>query len=275
MDISKTIAKYRKAKNLTQEALGELIGVSNQAVSKWENGSSSPDISLIPTLANALGISLKQLFGLSEETPRPERIPPDDFPEEAYEALLQLFFKSTTMRFSTAGPTDGEQLEAIKENIQRGRYLGCLSNTQGAFFMSKSFAFVDINFKAPNVGKVFDSAGHAALLRMLTSESLLRVLEYEYEVSFESSKSSGTALFSDDIAAACGMTVETATENLERLVVLNINERYESEDGRCEYYIRFQGMMFAVAIFKLVRDMVKEKVWQIVRDTQMIDDYAF
>ena len=54
------------------------------------------------------------------------------------------------------------------------------------------------------------------------------------------------------------MTVKDVTKNLERLVVLDINEKYEPEDGRCEYRVRFQGMMFAVAIFKLVHHMVNE-----------------
>ncbi len=65
--IGSRIAKYRKAKGLTQEALANLLGVSSQAVSKWENDSSCPDISLLPALCDALGISTDTLLtGKSE-----------------------------------------------------------------------------------------------------------------------------------------------------------------------------------------------------------------
>ena len=46
MSIGKNIAKYRKAKGLTQEELGTMIGITNQAVSKWESEVSMPDIML-------------------------------------------------------------------------------------------------------------------------------------------------------------------------------------------------------------------------------------
>ena len=56
--IGSRIAKYRKAKNLTQETLANQMGVSAQAVSKWETDNSCPDISALPQLCKILGISL-------------------------------------------------------------------------------------------------------------------------------------------------------------------------------------------------------------------------
>lgn len=60
--IGNRIAKYRKGKNLTQEALAEQLGVSAQAVSKWENDLSCPDISLLPRLCAVLGVTTDQLL---------------------------------------------------------------------------------------------------------------------------------------------------------------------------------------------------------------------
>ena len=56
------IAKYRKAKGMTQEELANAMGVSSQAVSKWENDASCPDISLLPQLSKVLGISTDELL---------------------------------------------------------------------------------------------------------------------------------------------------------------------------------------------------------------------
>ncbi|MBD5551151.1 MAG: helix-turn-helix transcriptional regulator [Lachnospiraceae bacterium] len=67
MSIGENIAHYRKAKGLKQSELGEQIGVSAQAVSKWENGG-APDVTLMPEIARALDVSIGMLFGESAET---------------------------------------------------------------------------------------------------------------------------------------------------------------------------------------------------------------
>lgn len=56
------IVKYRKEKGLTQEAMAEQMGVSSQAVSKWENDVSCPDISLLPQLSRVLGVTTDELL---------------------------------------------------------------------------------------------------------------------------------------------------------------------------------------------------------------------
>lgn len=60
--IGNRIAKFRKAKNMTQEDLANLMGVSSQAVSKWENDASCPDISLLPQLCAVLGVTADELL---------------------------------------------------------------------------------------------------------------------------------------------------------------------------------------------------------------------
>ena len=60
--IGSRIAKFRKAKGMTQEELANQLGVSSQAVSKWENDASCPDISLLPQLCRVLGISTDELL---------------------------------------------------------------------------------------------------------------------------------------------------------------------------------------------------------------------
>ena len=62
LHIGTTILTARRAKGLTQEALAELVGVSAAAVSKWETGASYPDITLLPPLARALGLTVDALL---------------------------------------------------------------------------------------------------------------------------------------------------------------------------------------------------------------------
>lgn len=63
MTLGNKIAELRKEKGMTQEALANRLGVSNQAVSKWEANQSCPDIQLLPVIADLFEISLDNLFG--------------------------------------------------------------------------------------------------------------------------------------------------------------------------------------------------------------------
>ena len=63
--IGKQIRDLRKAKGMTQEQLAEAVGVSFQAVSKWENNIALPDITLVPKLAQLFGVSIDELFDYS------------------------------------------------------------------------------------------------------------------------------------------------------------------------------------------------------------------
>ena len=68
MTIGEKIKLLRSQKRLSQEKLGELLGVSAQAVSKWEQSVTSPDISLLPILADFFGVTIDSLF--QEKTAR-------------------------------------------------------------------------------------------------------------------------------------------------------------------------------------------------------------
>ncbi|MBR4896606.1 MAG: helix-turn-helix transcriptional regulator, partial [Clostridia bacterium] len=63
MNIGENIFTLRRAKHWTQAELGEKLGVSDQAVSKWENGQTAPDVSLFPLLARLFEVSIDRLFG--------------------------------------------------------------------------------------------------------------------------------------------------------------------------------------------------------------------
>ena len=73
--LGKNIAALRKAKGMTQDALAGQLGVTFQAVSKWENGQSCPDITMLPELSDLLGVSIDELFG---RTPAAGAVAPEE-----------------------------------------------------------------------------------------------------------------------------------------------------------------------------------------------------
>ena len=65
MTLGTQIALLRKQISITQEALARQLGVTNQAVSKWESDQCCPDVTLLPKIADIFGISIDALFGRS------------------------------------------------------------------------------------------------------------------------------------------------------------------------------------------------------------------
>ncbi len=64
--IGENLKRQRKLRELTQEQLADILGVSFQSVSKWERGEGYPDIELLPTIAEYFGITTDELMGMKE-----------------------------------------------------------------------------------------------------------------------------------------------------------------------------------------------------------------
>ncbi len=92
--LGKRIAAYRKGLGLTQDKLAELLGVTAQAVSKWENDQSCPDISMLPKLAEVFGVTTDEMLGIKKETVHTAEFingEPDDQEPEGFHAKNGLF----------------------------------------------------------------------------------------------------------------------------------------------------------------------------------------
>ena len=67
LELGNIIKRLRTEKSVTQDELAEYLGISYQAVSKWENGNTLPDITLLPKLASFFGIKIDELFSIDHE----------------------------------------------------------------------------------------------------------------------------------------------------------------------------------------------------------------
>lgn len=79
MKLNEKIAYYRRDKKLSQEELAAQVGVSRQAVSKWELGEAAPDIGKLLALAKTFGVTTDHLL---DEEAEPERAAPPEPPRE-------------------------------------------------------------------------------------------------------------------------------------------------------------------------------------------------
>lgn len=94
--IGRFIADCRKENNLTQEQVAEKLGISNKTVSRWENGNSFPDVSLLQPLCELLNISVNELL-------LGEKIPKDDYRKKVEENTIRI-------------------LEECRFSLENGRY---------------------------------------------------------------------------------------------------------------------------------------------------------
>ena len=86
--IGKFIATLRKEKDLTQEQLGEKLGVTNKTISRWENGNYMPDIEMLSLLSKEFDVSINELIS-------GERLLLDDFKKAADKNLVTALNNST------------------------------------------------------------------------------------------------------------------------------------------------------------------------------------
>ncbi len=67
LELGQKIRELRRRDGRTQEALAEAIGVTSQAVSRWESNGGYPDMEMVPSIANYFGVSIDELFGYNNE----------------------------------------------------------------------------------------------------------------------------------------------------------------------------------------------------------------
>lgn len=91
--IGDRIASLRKEKGITQEEMAEKLGVTPQAVSKWENDISYPDILLLPKIAEMLGVTVDEL--LSGENKKETRILPKEQRKNIDDMMFRIYVNSS------------------------------------------------------------------------------------------------------------------------------------------------------------------------------------
>ena len=94
MTIGNRIAALRREKNLKQDDLAQMLEVSPQAVSKWENDQTCPDISLLPKLAKILGVSVDELLSDKQELQPVVTLVPEDQRKDIKDMMLRIVVDS-------------------------------------------------------------------------------------------------------------------------------------------------------------------------------------
>ncbi len=269
--ISKNIALFRKRKGYTQEQLGEILGVTNRAVSKWESGISMPDIMLLPKISQALDITLEELYGIKTKE---EKVRSDDFPAYINKKMTELFHEHAQGDKYFNGLSNDKSLRHTFDSINKGWEMTCISDINGAVYVSKDFSFAELDYKTPESEDIFESSEIGAAIHKLSSANVRKLLGYMYKKSFADNETANKEFLLADIEKNCGLNEEEALEAVEKLRAIGVIESYVHENTT-EYVFLKSRAVFALIAFKAVKLISKDPMWHIVRDTSTITDYAF
>ena len=222
MDINHQIANLRRTRGITQEELATALGVTNQAVSKWESGQCCPDIQLLPPLASYFHVSVDDLLGL--DTPRQDTEPgaadSDLPPSDPVSAMIRIISEASVAesdgrvldaalamhaalfyKRQSAVPTTGSAVEAVlggqwgysaisepdMTTVMRG---------QSVFYSRNTALDLDRN----RIHTI------SLLLRTLGKENNLTALSALYELTVHAE---GAYVSLSDISEKCAMTQES------------------------------------------------------------------
>ena len=121
LNIGETIKKLRKERAITQEEFAEILGVSCQSVSRWENNSCYPDIELIPTIAAFFDISTDKLMGVDEVA---EKKAVDQYLKD-FQAEISVGNINECIRIARAGVAEFPNNYALLNKLMYALFASC------------------------------------------------------------------------------------------------------------------------------------------------------
>ena len=207
-NIGETIAKLRKGKNMTQEELADIIGVSSQSISKWENSVTMPDILLLPVIAGIFEVTLDELFSI-ETKPRGFTAI-EETPFAVYDAILD-----TMWAWDETNPNT----DHIKNNLSNSPELhtGIVSIKCGGVYADKNIA---LTYIADNVtsAKLFSNENAADFLQFLANPNVRKILKHQLE-------NGGVSYTVSSVSLKCGIKEEDAKEALESMINYSLSRK--------------------------------------------------
>lgn len=266
--LGKKINEFRKRKGLTQEELGLLVGVTTQAVSKWERGG-TPDAELLPSISNTLGVSIDELFGREKESKQ-------DLEKKIIDELFNISDESE--KFSRAfslcwaieiGLTG---MNSLKNTITKA--IDMLSDEHGHEYFSKLMTDGGItDVRLSENGRYFflmpepkDGYKHflkntdniARIFALLSDKDILKILFFMYSRT-------NKAITSKIIAVNTGIKQDRTELLMQKLYENNLADRteIETEKGEIVSYT-FRNEFTVIAILSLAREINVKNMFDFV-----------
>ena len=172
MNIAASIARLRRERGMTQEALAEVIGVSPQTISKWENSTTYPDVALLPVLADVFGVTIDVLYGREMQQSL--------LPENAIDNVIE-HARRTFVGVCYNPELDGkfeDQLAQYKKVMQADpRHRSVIENDRDVLYFREKLGVLALRKPEESWSSLFSHTENADLLRLLADEDFRRAMQ--------------------------------------------------------------------------------------------------
>lgn len=189
--LNEQITFLRKQNHMTQEGLAKALGVSNQAVSKWESSQCYPDIQLLPELSKIFNVSVDTLMGM-QTTDSFENIylkvkiffesaPAETSFHNAFRLAILLHEAAVTRGYKDYCPWNTDLNHGLEEHPYKWGYSAC-SEPEGNTVYTGNGIFLASGetYQSPNTAQLRNLL---ATLKNLTSKNVLKVMYALYEMT--------------------------------------------------------------------------------------------
>lgn len=172
MNIAANIAKLRRERGMTQEALAEVIGVSSQTISKWENSTTWPDVALLPVIADVFGVTIDALYGREEKKNTV-------FAEAAIDQVIesvQRIIVGTCYEAEKDGPFE-DVMKKYKLCMQDDRCRSVIENDRDVLYFREKLGALALRKPENGWSSLFNQAENLDILRLLADEDFRRSMQ--------------------------------------------------------------------------------------------------
>ena len=172
MNIAANIAKLRRERGMTQEALALVIGVSSQTISKWENSTTWPDVALLPVIADVFGVTIDALYGREEKKNTV-------FAEAAIDQVIesvQRIIVGTCYEAEKDGPFE-DVMKKYKLCMQDDRCRSVIENDRDVLYFREKLGALALRKPENGWSSLFNQAENLDILRLLADEDFRRAMQ--------------------------------------------------------------------------------------------------
>lgn len=242
--IAENIARLRRARGMTQEALAEVIGVSAQTISKWENSATCPDVALLPVIADVFGVSIDTLYGRESA---PCAVNPDTAIEQVIERARETFV-GVCYEPERDRAFEDELAQYRKVMTMDDRHRSVIENDRDVLYFREKLGVLALRKPEDGWNTLFAHEGAAELLTLLADADFRRAMQVILQRRL-------LTFTLPSLARACGLQDE---ERLEALLVrarcferreLMIDEKplvyYELVWGERQLFLLYAVLAFA------------------------------
>ncbi len=258
------IKEFRTKKGITQEELGLLVGVTTQAVSKWERGG-TPDAELLPLIARALDVSIDALFDMEQDAGnRLEDIIMEELDskgeEEAFQRAISLciaieigLFKLDSMKNKVVG----EMMESVNDEKDH-EYYSTLVTNEGLIRTRLSpngrYFFIMPEPEGGYRDFLENMEGLSRTFAVLSDQDALKILFFMYQ---RTHKHVSTQLLAESV----GISEEKVENIMEQLAEINLAQCSEVEmiDGDTKIYSICRDFTM-IPLLTFARELGVEKI---------------